>query len=91
MFYATCTKNEGGIIRKANKYCYSVFGYTKEEIEGLQINSITPDCMHTFHDVFLRNWFTSGEDTYFGKQRKLFGRNKRGFLVPIVHMISTCE
>ena len=31
----------------------------------------------------------SGAETIFGINRKLLGKNKRGFLVPIIHMIST--
>ena len=50
IFYVSCQNTDGGIIKKVNKAVANIYGWSKVEIEGMNVAQITPDCIGPFHD-----------------------------------------
>jgi PAS domain S-box-containing protein len=45
-----------------NKTAHSMFGYTKTEMRGKQINMLLPSPLADVHTTYIRNYIATGEE-----------------------------
>ena len=70
--------NEAGIITLVNNQMVTLFGYTREELTGLSIETLLPERFRTSHPGHRLDFFTTPEVRAMGHGRDLFGQRKDG-------------
>ena len=71
------------IISFANQATKDVWGYTKEELIGKEIEVLVPDSVRPEHPRLVQSYMVKPEIRTLGAGRDLFGRHKDGHLVPV--------
>ncbi|WP_419769540.1 MAG: PAS domain S-box protein [Candidatus Marinarcus sp.] len=82
-FDAIIIINDNGIIEQINKATHSIFGYTKEELIGKNVNILVPEPHHHKHDNYIKNHSKEIRSKIINEQRDLFGLHKNGTQIPI--------
>lgn len=80
---AIITINPSGIIESFNPSAERIFGYTKNEIIGKNINILMPEPYHSEHDGYLKHHQETGEKKIIGKVREVYAKHKDGRIFPI--------
>lgn len=80
---AIITINPSGIIESFNPSAERIFGYTKNEIIGKNINILMPEPYHSEHDGYLKHHQKTGEKKIIGKGREVYAKHKDGRIFPI--------
>lgn len=80
-----------GIIQKVNKAALQMFGYTREELVGANVNILMPSPYHEDHDQYLRNYLESEKPKIIGVGREVSGRRKDGSEFPIALGVNEME
>ncbi len=75
--------NEIGIIENINNAACRLFGYSKLELLGKNINILMPSPYHEEHDGYLLNYKTTQEKKIIGFGRKVTGLRKDGTTFPM--------
>jgi PAS domain S-box-containing protein len=76
------TINEKGIIQTFNKAAENLFGYTKDEAIGRNVNILIPEPYHSQHNQYLENYITTGIKKAIGQTAELDAKRKDGSLFP---------
>lgn len=74
---------ERGRILVFNRACEALFGYTSEEVIGMNIKVIMPMDYAEKHDAYIGNYINSGVKRIIGIGREVRGRHKDGTVFPL--------
>ncbi len=77
------TINERGILQYVNPAFERLFGYTREELIGSNVNLLMPTPDREQHDGYIRNYLDTGERRIIGIGREVIGRRKNGSFFPL--------
>jgi PAS domain S-box-containing protein len=83
-FHALFVINEEGIIQMVNEKSSGVFGWSKQELVGSNINIIMPSDVASSHDQYLKNYLKTGVKKMIGTQREVTAQRKDGSTFPCV-------
>ncbi len=70
-------------IEEFNLASQAMFGYSKEEIVGTNVNQLMPEPHRSAHDGYVSSYLTSGRGNIIGFSRELTARRKDGSIFPI--------
>ncbi len=80
---AIITINEQGIMVAVNPGTEQMFGFSKSELIGNNVNKLMPAPYHDDHNEYLARYLTSGIRKIIGVGREVIGRRKDGSVFPI--------
>jgi len=75
--------NDKGVIDIFNSAAEKIFGYTANEVVGLNVNVLMPEPERSRHDGYISNYTTSGHAKIMGAGREVMGRRKNGDEFPM--------
>jgi PAS domain S-box-containing protein len=73
-------ENIGEILYVNNEFC-KIFGYSKNNILGKNVNKIMSECISIEHDQILISAQKRSELAYFKAAREIYGLHKNGYLI----------
>lgn len=82
------TIDERGIIESVNPSTLGMFGYTMDELIGINVKILMPEPDRSSHDRYMNNYHNTGRGNIIGKGREVIGRRKDGSLFPFLLSIS---
>ncbi|PLA73492.1 diguanylate cyclase [Hydrogenovibrio sp. SC-1] len=86
---AVIATDETGMILQVNKGAYQLFGYLKDELHGLSVNSLVPPHFRPFHDQAIKSFVLSDQkEIRMGKRGEITGYKKDGSFFPAEASIS---
>ena len=83
--------NETGVIHSFNRSAESLFGYTRDEVEGRNVSMLAPSPYREEHDSYLSRYAQTGQAQVIGKERELEGRRKDGSTFPMSLRVTAVE
>ena len=75
--------NHKQIIVLTNASAEKMFGYTKEELEGKELNILIPQKYHAGHGAHFEGFVKHQESRQMGRGRDLYGARKDGSVFPV--------
>jgi len=72
-----------GSIQSLNPAAMNMFGYSKDELVGQNVNRLMYDEHSIQHDTYINNYLDTGESRIIGKDRDLRAKHKTGHTIPI--------
>ncbi|MBO9701932.1 MAG: PAS domain S-box protein [Sporocytophaga sp.] len=88
---AIITIDDSGRIETVNRSFSNLFGYTNEEVIGMNINMIVPSPHHEKHDQYIKNYMSTGQANIIGKTRQMEARRKDGSLFSVELSVNVAE
>jgi len=83
MVNAVISIDENGTILSFNKAAETLFGYSSDEITGLNVKNLMPDPYQSEHDKYLQNYKKTGTPHIIGIGRNVFGQRKNKSRFPM--------
>lgn len=83
--------NDRGVIVALNEPCVQVFGYSKEELLGVNIKLLMPNPDRDKHDSYITNYHRSRKPQIIGIGREVEGLRKDGTIFPMNLAIGEME
>lgn len=80
--------NEEGVVQLFNRAAECMFGYTQEEIAGMNVCILTPSPYHQDHGENLKRYFDTHENKILYIRREAIGQKKDGSTFPLEIYIS---
>ncbi|MHB8172933.1 MAG: sensor histidine kinase [Nitrospirota bacterium] len=77
------TINSDGSVVIFNPAAEKIFGYSKSEVIGKNVNMLMPEPYRFEHDAYLKNYLTTGRKKIIGIGREVRGRRKDGSEFPL--------
>lgn len=75
--------DRGGIVRKINRACCTLFGYEEEELVGRNVSVLMPPPFSRDHDKYIHSYLDTGRAKIIGIGRDSLGKRKDGTVFPI--------
>ena len=75
--------DEAGSVVMFNKAAEDMFGFSRDEVVGHNVNMLMPDPYHDDHDGYLARFHDGGEAHVIGVGREVAGRRKDGSVFPL--------
>ena len=75
--------DERGVIEQTNPAAARIFGYTREELTGRNLEALIPESERARHAERMRSYLHEGRARVIGLDREIRGRRKDGSLIPI--------
>jgi PAS domain S-box-containing protein len=88
---AILVTDASGRITQANAQVREVFGYTREELLGQQIEILIPERFREIHPSHRHNYFAQPQPRPMGIGLELYGRRKDGSEFPVDILLSPVE
>ena len=85
---AVISIDERGIVLALNPAAEKIFGFSREEVIGRNVNILMPAPFHEEHDGYIRRYLDTGEKKIIGIGREVEGRRKDGAAFPIQLAVS---
>lgn len=79
VLHVSGNKETEGKIVKSNQGLAKIFGYSKTEVVGHNINILMPSLFAKRHTEFLEKFFKTGYKSVFNTERNFFGIHRNGF------------
>src|SRR5262245_10601326 len=67
-----------GIIHTVNPATTDVFGFSRDELVGQNVNMLMPEPFRSRHDGYIQHYLDSGERKIIGIGRQVMARRKSG-------------
>lgn len=83
--------DRNGIMERCNSAVTHLFGYSKEELDGNNVNMLMNPTDARRHDDYLLNYMRTGEGRIIGIGREVTGRHKDGRPLPLYLSIGEFE
>jgi PAS domain S-box-containing protein len=77
------TINSDATVVRFNPAAEKIFGYGQSEVIGQNVNMLMPEPYHSEHNMYIRNYITTGEKKIIGIGREVEGRRKDGTVFPM--------
>ncbi|KAL7468265.1 hypothetical protein ACHAXS_008489 [Conticribra weissflogii] len=90
-FHALFVINEQCIIQMVNAKSCEVFGWSKDEFIGKNINMIMPSNVAVHHDQYMKRYLETGLKKMLGTQREVTAQRKDGSSFPCVLGLSETQ
>jgi PAS domain S-box-containing protein len=83
--------DETGSIKWANRAFVTLFGYSRPEVVGKQINFLLPEDRRENHARYISGWFQHPRPRPMGSDLNIQGKNKNGDLLDLDIQLSPIE
>ena len=80
-------KETQGKITKTNTGITNLFKYNAQEVTGHDVSILMPTLIATKHQLFLENFFKSGEEKVINKESELYAIPRSGFVISVSSII----
>lgn len=72
-----CVNTDREIVY-ANESAEKIFGYIRDELDGVLIDRLIPDTIKEQHLIYMEQYFSNPETKVMGKGRQIIGRRRSG-------------
>ena len=80
---AIITINASGVIQSVNPATEKLFGYTRAQLVGKNVNVLMPDPWSKDHDAYIQNYMETGKKRIIGIGREVEGKKQDGSIFPM--------
>lgn len=74
--------NTMGTVLQVNKEALSLLELSRHELVGEKLDIFLPKIYADHHDFWMKRYFTTNKERVVSTERKVFSKNRRGFMLP---------